>query len=934
MKRKYVACIIASLLMAIPVFAVFNEKNLGQTLSVLRFELQEQNDRMESSREKLKSMNESQRSEMRKMMKKSNELALILYSQNQDFTFDMTYALKQVMEKSEDFDHKRMPYDRILANLDIEIDRYERLTEALRRLPPAREVIEDIPDSLYLSKDGTIFGLRYTKYLKHNQIDSQKVSGEQANTQDREHGENASEGKSNMIVNLLTGNGFGQADVRAAGISEEIYKKVMDASEEKNTVYLLNEEQMEDRDSCMTYSLNLLRMYKSAREDLIRNATHYNDMKERLDENYGYALKRYRQIQKRIFIEGQDNYLTILKSFPKYTAWAFSEAKTKYSAVELHHTEGHEHNHSHSEWRGPVVSGLIIFVLLYIIIATVLSTLIMTVITRTSSKAQSEHFKLRRPCISILCGVLVFAVSVMVAGKYVRHNFISSASSLLLLFCWLMTAILASTLIRTEPRQLKMTLRSYLPVVLMGLMVVVFRIIFIPNRLVNLIFPPLLLAFTIWQWWIYRKEKKELQRGDKAYALLTSIVLAVSTAMALTGYVLLSVQVLMWWLFQIAALSTVTAIKVLLDKYEDKVLKKNFVRYKSEHKGISDKGEGAYIEVSWFYDLIRMAVMPAIAVLTVPASIWLASGVFDLTAVCKDLFFRPFFNLTDADGNAILHLSIFRLVLVVCLFYVFRYIAYAMRSFYKHYKLQKLMSDTGKEYVRSNEVNLTLVNNIIAIAVWGGYAIMAIKVLKIPMKSVTMVLTGLSAGIGLALKDVLNNFIYGIQLMSGRLRVGDYIECDGIRGKVESITYQSTQIETLDGAIMAITNTTLFNKNFKNLTRNNSYECVRIPVGVSYGADVGKVRDILTESLKQLDIKDKYGRNIIDQKRGITVVFNDFGDSSINLVVKQFVLVEEELAYIAKAKEIIYNSLNENGVEIPFPQRDIYIRKIEKGDGN
>ena len=96
----------------------------------------------------------------------------------------------------------------------------------------------------------------------------------------------------------------------------------------------------------------------------------------------------------------------------------------------------------------------------------------------------------------------------------------------------------------------------------------------------------------------------------------------------------------------------------------------------------------------------------------------------------------------------------------------------------------------------------------------------------------SIVMAGLATGLGFAMKDLLENFIYGISLMTGRLRVGDYIECDGVQGKVDSINYQSTQIVTLDGSVMAFQNSALFSKNFKNLTRNHGY----VLVGVS-GAD-------------------------------------------------------------------------------------------------
>ena len=195
------------------------------------------------------------------------------------------------------------------------------------------------------------------------------------------------------------------------------------------------------------------------------------------------------------------------------------------------------------------------------------------------------------------------------------------------------------------------------------------------------------------------------------------------------------------------------------------------------------------------------------------------------------------------------------------------------------------------------------------------------------MGALSLVAAGLATGLGLAMKDILNNFIYGIQLMSGRLRVGDYIECDGIRGKVTSISYQTTQIQTVEDTLIAFTNTTLFNKNFKNLTRTNAYEYIKVAVGVSYGTDVDKVRDLLLEASKKLMTKDKYGRNVVDLSRGISVAFDGFGESSVDIALKQYVLVEERYNFIAKAKELIYNTLNENGIEIPFPQRDVHIKQ-------
>jgi small-conductance mechanosensitive channel len=176
------------------------------------------------------------------------------------------------------------------------------------------------------------------------------------------------------------------------------------------------------------------------------------------------------------------------------------------------------------------------------------------------------------------------------------------------------------------------------------------------------------------------------------------------------------------------------------------------------------------------------------------------------------------------------------------------------------------------------------------------------------------------------MKDTLNNFFYGIQLMAGRIRVGDKISCDGVRGIVQRVSYLTTQVEEEDGSLIAFTNTDLFTKNFKNLNSGKNYELLKIPVAVRYGTDLELARKVILEALEPLMKKDKFGRDIIDPSFGVDIRLDNFGDSAVNLFVVLYSTVETHYTFPARALEAIYNAFSQHGIEIPFNQHDIYIK--------
>ena len=842
--RKIVAA--AALLAAIPAFAVFNERSLGQTLAVLRQELHDTYEKIHTQEQRSSSASNAQHARMVSIVNRSNELSLMLYSQKEDYTFDQTYALNEVSKQYNEFARNKMPFDRIVGLMDSEIERYERLTAALRRLPPALASIQN---------DTTL----------------------------REH-------LDSLDMSLV----IGENPLESDEFSLDSIGRV-------------------NRDSCLMYSLAILDNYKSLKSTIVSDSTYYAETGIMLKSAYDYAQERYNRIQRTIFKDGQTDYLTILRQPQRYFRRAEADTKEKYTSL----------NGIHSDWRGPMVTWLAIIVLFYLILAVGLMRITVRLLHNRIRFFESDAYLRHKTEYQMLAAVIIFAVTLWLASSIATHSFISMASGLLVEFAWMLAAILTSIIIRTDNEEDgKRSLLIYAPIIILYFTIIVFRIIFIPNSLVNIVFPPVLLGFTIWQGIACSRQKGH---GNAAviHGWLSFAVLAVTTVIVWCGYVLLGIQLLIWWTFQLALIISIQAIYSLFSYYYNSHVSKRIKKYKEEHPHMPRHRREDFISISWLYDFLKMAVVPAASVWSIPAAIFLASDVFDITSIVSRYFNFPFL---DIEGY--IHLSARKIMVVITMYFFFRYLEYAAKAIYRLYKIRSMQKKLHTYDIHETDLNLNLANNVISIVIWGIFVISIFVMWKIPTAAIGVAGAGLATGLGFAMKDVLNNFFYGIQLMGGRLRIGDYVECDGVRGKVDSINYQSTQILSDEGAIMAFPNATLFNKNFKNLTRNHSYELTKIEFGVAYGVDIEKVRELVIEALKPLSTVDKFGREIVDQEYGVKVRFSGFGDSCIQLTALQFVTVESYYDYSAKAKELIYNCLNEHNIAIPFPQQDIYIKSL------
>lgn len=650
-----------------------------------------------------------------------------------------------------------------------------------------------------------------------------------------------------------------------------------------NTMFLSEEAQV-NRNVDLTLAVNIRRQLVEKQKQLQAYVQAYDRTDRKLQALNDYANRRYEDIQNSIFNNGGDNYLRILRNF----SMNYKEAKTsvaeKYKPVPG----------MMSQWDVRIIFILFGIIIFWGLISIFLNLFtIRIVITQLMKHGmfenRKESFMAKRPCLIMAMTVVTFAVILGIVRMAVTQNFVIMASQLLVEYSWLVGVILVSILLRVDNDKIKNTFRIYSPLMLVGFIVIVFRIILIPNDLVNLIFPPVLLLCALWQWNVIGRKHNQVLRTDKTYAFISLAVFAVSTIFAWTGFTLLAVQLIIWWTMQLTCVLTITCCEGWLSVYAK--------RKKLADKAITDK---------WLYRFIYKVLLPISGVLSFIISIYWAADVFNMSDTTWEIFNKDYIKTSNFTA------SLFSISEVACLYFLFNYINITSVDFMRHH--------FEKADPASAASKIVMFKNVMQVIIWGIWLMIALNVFQVGKSWLLAIFAGLSTGLGFASKDILENIYYGISLMMGRVKVGDYIICDGTRGKVSSISYTSTMLEATDGSVIAFQNSQLFSKNYKNMTKNHGYELDILEVGIAYGSNVKEVKQILIDALIKLDC--------IYQDKGVKVLLKSFDDSCITLRIVVWVNVLTQAIDDATIMECIYDTLNDHNIEIPFPQREITIKQV------
>ncbi|NNF62493.1 MAG: mechanosensitive ion channel [Gammaproteobacteria bacterium] len=217
---------------------------------------------------------------------------------------------------------------------------------------------------------------------------------------------------------------------------------------------------------------------------------------------------------------------------------------------------------------------------------------------------------------------------------------------------------------------------------------------------------------------------------------------------------------------------------------------------------------------------------------------------------------------------------------------------------------------------------------IIAAAILVGLASIGLN-----FSNLAIVAGALGVGIGFGLQSIVNNFVSGLILLFERsLKVGDYVELEsGVGGLVKEINVRSTLINTNQNLDILVPNSEFVSGRLTNWTLKDVSRRMHVPFGVAYGTDKDKVKQAVLEAVKKVPY------TVTDEPaRAADVWLTSFGDSSLDFELVVWVKqasVRNPGRVHAAYTWAIETALIENGIEIPFPQRDLHLRSGFTGAG-
>lgn len=235
----------------------------------------------------------------------------------------------------------------------------------------------------------------------------------------------------------------------------------------------------------------------------------------------------------------------------------------------------------------------------------------------------------------------------------------------------------------------------------------------------------------------------------------------------------------------------------------------------------------------------------------------------------------------------------------------------------------KMIAGSVAKLLKKKEMDKAVVDFIHGLVRYTLFIVVLIAALGrigVQTASVVAIIGAAGLAVGLALQGSLSNFAAGVLIVAFRpFKSGDYVEVAGTAGSVDSIQIFQTILKTPDNKMVVLPNSAIIGGAITNYSRHDTRR-VDLVIGVSYKADLNKTKQVLR------DIVERDTRVL--KEPGVTVEVSQLADSSINFVVRPWVKSSDYWPVYWELLHKIKEGLDENGIEIPFPQMDVHLNKL------
>lgn len=278
-------------------------------------------------------------------------------------------------------------------------------------------------------------------------------------------------------------------------------------------------------------------------------------------------------------------------------------------------------------------------------------------------------------------------------------------------------------------------------------------------------------------------------------------------------------------------------------------------------------------------------------------------------------FFMPLFEIfttkVSIGGN---YISLYDVVKLIFWLLIVVLVSGGFRNFLKQRLLVRL---------RIDQANREVIATIISYTAGTLGFLVVLQGIGIDLASLAVIAGGLGIGIGFGLQDITKNFVSGLTLLFERtIKVGDFVEFDGLSGYVKAISLRSTVIRTREGGDVFVPNSILSENRILNWSYDSYIARIHLPVGVAYSSDPV----LVTETL----LKSAYMEPAVLYDPSPLVLFRGFGDNSLDFELRVWVnRIDKDPDIRSSLNFIIEYNLRQHGITIPFPQRDLWVKNPE-----